>query len=233
MTETAVIKKSKYRTGFCLQGWCEGTKPTSYSGRPAPTCKFAFGGCACKCHAEIDRMFEIAGLPREVQDLSGYEPLPSRFVMPDRLALAEERLRADARSKVAPSPDAVRVAGHAFEPTPTGIRAPGQLEYTVLSELQAWLDQTFSWLPATPKRLSEVIGDKNPPAPSSGAIHAIFVRWQSMGFCKFQNRPAAFQGFVNEGTVEELDLLKKARDRDRTKNAIESRKPNQRIGRTK
>ena len=153
-------------------------------------------------------MFEIAGLPRVTQNLSEWRPKDLGFVMPDRLALAAERRERRESLKRADAPGAVVHGGHVFTPTPTGNRGRGQLEYQVLEALLAWPDQTFSMVPVTPQLLSGVMAEKHPPAPSTGAIHAVWTRWRALEFCKFQNRPAVFLGFVEDGTAEELDKLK-------------------------
>lgn len=209
MAETAVIKrKPKYKTRWCAQGWCEGERPRTFLGNPAPTCKSTSEQCSCGCHKKIDEMYELAGEPRELHDMSDYSPGAGRLEMPDRLALAEARAAALAATKSPDAPGAVVAAGHVFVPTETGIRSPGQLEYAVLDELHEWLDPSFELLHCTPKALAELMGHKNPPEPSKGAIHAIFVRWMVMGFCKFQNRPARFLGFTGDSSVEHLDKLK-------------------------
>lgn len=164
-----------------------------------------------------DEMYDIkvemglaaADEPRDVVNNSKYVPDHSRFEMPDPYALMAARVERRAASKRADDPDAVVIGRHVFGPTPTGMRAPQQLEYAVLDTLRAWMDPDFEWLEATPKRVAGVMEDSGKGTVSTGAIHAIFVRWMVMEFCKFQNRPAVFKGFVNEGTAEELDLLKK------------------------
>lgn len=153
-------------------------------------------------------MYEGTGIPRQIHDMSDYSVDHSRFVMPDLLALARARADARAAKKDPATPGAVVTAGHVFTPTPTGNRGRGQLEYQVLEALHEWIDPTFAVVPVTPQLLSGIMGTKNPPAPSTGAIHAVWVRWVGLEFARFQNRPAAFLGFVGEGTVQELDDLK-------------------------
>jgi hypothetical protein len=206
-----------YISGHCSNGQCEGLKPKNFLGTFLPTCKLTSTQCAHACHKLYDEMQQIKiemgkaapDEPRDVVNISGYIAPPSRFVMPDRLALMAERAEQRAVSQRMDSSDVVTVAGHAFAPTPTGIRAPKQLEYMVLDTLKEWVDPKFEWLVPTPKLIAGVMEDKGLGIVSTGAIHAVFVRWVDMGFAKFQNRPAQFLGFTNEGTAEELDILKR------------------------
>jgi hypothetical protein len=147
--------------------------------------------------------------PREIINLSEYKPAPSRFILPDPATLSAERAERRAASQANRTGDTVTVGRHTFAPTPTGMRAPKQLEYTVLETLNKWMDPTFTWLAPTPKLIAGVIEKNGGGTVSKGAVHAVFERWKKMDFCKFQNRPAVFLGFVNEGTVEELDALKR------------------------
>lgn len=153
-------------------------------------------------------MYELAGLPRELHNMSDYAPGADRLEMPDPLALAAARAERLAATKSADAPGAVVAGGHVFTPTETGIRGPGQLEYTVLEELHDWLDPSFELLECTPKQVAALIASKDQPEPSTGAIHAVWVRWEKLGFCKFQNRPARFLGFTGENSAAALDALK-------------------------
>src|SRR5688572_15370300 len=67
------IHVSKYKTGFCAQGWCEGKKPVTFRGNPAPSCKM-WQTCGCACHEFFDRMFAMTDKPREVVDYSEWHP---------------------------------------------------------------------------------------------------------------------------------------------------------------
>lgn len=203
MAETRV-KQAKYKTRWCAQGWHEGDKPRTFLGNPAPTCKSPSEDCACSCHKKIDEMYALAEMPRELHNFSDYNPGADRLEMPDPVALERERAERLAASKSPDAPGAVVAGGHVFTPTETGIRGPGQLEYTVLDKLVDWLDPTFEVIDCTPKILAALID----PEPSTGAIHAVWVRWEKIGFARFQNRPAKFLGFVGSNKAQHLDELK-------------------------
>lgn len=227
MTQPNILVKPKvqrpktYRTGFCALGQCEGLNPTNYRGQSLPTCKCTSAECACKCHKMYDEMYQIkiemgkasADEPREIINNSRYVSAPSPYVLPDAYSLMAAREERRAAHKRPDDPDAVVIGRHVFAPTPTGMRAPKQLEFQVLDVLLKWVDPTFEFVPPDPKLIAFKIGEKEGSEPSTGAIHAIFVRWVAIDFGKFQNRPARFLGFVGEGTPEELDQKKKQNQR--------------------
>lgn len=208
-----VKKPSTYRTGWCAQGWCEGTKAKTFRGNPAPTCTYSSSQCACPCHKKIDEIYELAGLPRVIHNESSYKPPPSPYIMPDRMALVRAREERRAAQKDPNTPGAITAAGHVFTPTPTGNRGRGQLEYEVLECLQAWIDPTFEMIEVTPALVAGVMAKTLDSEPSTGAIHAVWVRWREIGFADFQNRPARFLGFKDASTVGHLDKLKHDRKR--------------------
>jgi len=202
-------KPKTYRSGWCSNGQHEGDKPVNFRGAPLPTCTCTSAECACKCHKMFDEIFEISGMPRVIQEISGYVAAPSPYVLPDRVSLMAERAEQRARSQHRHPDDTAVIGRHVFAPTPTGIRAPKQLEYQILDVLRSWIDPTFEWVPPDVKLVAHKIGTIEGRAPSVGAVHAVFTRWVKIEFAKYQNRPSKFLGFVGEGTPEELDALKK------------------------
>lgn len=204
-------KKYKMKTGFCNSGWHEGSKPVSYSGKAAPTCKH-FLTCPCECHAVYDQMFKVSGMPRIAVDNSGYKPDYGGFWLPtldERIAirLAEQ---ASQVTVIAPTREDLNtpIMKRKFNETPTGQMARGQLEELVLHECNAWLLDPEGF--CSPKYIADEIfrerGGESPP--SHGAIGAIFDRWVQVGFADCQRKPVRFVQFTEEGRKLGLDALK-------------------------
>lgn len=223
--------KLKHPTGFCANKQCEGTKPKSSSGKPMRTCQF-WETCPCKCHAQITEMYELTGMDREPPEqtaeyLAWVREQRHQFVMPspsfgtpvDGLSssddtdtpLTDERTVAtplrDAAtplSTVAPVP-----AQPVFTPTPTGRRARGQLEYDVLQICDEFSRNVYEWDFCTPKLVAERIGKMNDTEPpSTGAINAVWDRWEKLEFAKQGKKPSHFIAFTVYGTVQCLDGMK-------------------------
>jgi hypothetical protein len=247
--EKAAVKqwlkgRDKFVSGFCNEygkiGQHEGMKPEA-GGKPMPTCKF-WDSCPCKCHYDIDRMYQMIGQPRTAPVEDEYKPDIGHFVLP------EEPLpvHADALSSAngvnghaipegigAPVPRAVRIAS--LPPTPSGRRHRGQLEYDVLDICERWMDDENVFgadkhpgpEQCTPKWVAEVIADEqNVPTPSTGAIQAVWDRWEKLGICTQAKKPARFTGWVGEfnGTAAMLDRIKASKKRqDKSAKAAQKR----------
>jgi hypothetical protein len=203
-----------YKTGFCGIGCHEGTKPRSYSGTPMKTCT-KWQECSCDCHVQITRMFEMADLPRVVQENPEYVPPKHDFWMPslEERAAARAALLASASNGASiPTEDddapATAPLGRSFAPTPTGRAARGELEAWVLATCQEWVAEGYKEL-ATPMNIGHEIGRRegiNPP--SVGAIGAVFDRWVAMGFAICERKPVRFIKFTEEGKRLGLYVLK-------------------------
>ncbi len=231
-TDKAWLKgRSKFVTGFCNEygqpGQHEGTKPIQ-GGKPAPTCKF-WDSCPCKCHYDIDRMYEVLGQPRTGPVDDAYAPDMGHFVMPeDPIRDTVDALSSDIGVNGHPIPEgivavpygnggAARVAS--LPPTPSGRRHRGQLEYEVLSVCERWLDDenTFGSKNepgpdiCTPKWVAEIIADEQKiPTPSTGAIQAVWDRWEKLGIAIQAKKPARFLDWTGDfdGTEVMLDKRK-------------------------
>jgi hypothetical protein len=66
----------------------------------------------------------------------------------------------------------------------------------------------------TPKVVAEYIVTKyKVPTPSSGAIQAVWIRWDKLGIGKELKKPVRWGGFIDpELTWEKLDALKQSNE---------------------
>lgn len=203
--------RSKHLTGFCNEsnkpGQHEGTKPGKLK-----TCPF-WEECPCECHYRVDALFKMTGMERREMPNPDYAPQKSEFVMPyvpvsDPTAVAfadggvigpnDDERAVDMPPLAAATPLAERR-------TETGRAARGGLEAQVWDACHNYPGEDA----ITPRQVGEWIAEKYKiPTPSSGAINAVWDRWQAMGFCEQAKKPNRFLNFVNEGTWEELARLK-------------------------
>ncbi len=205
---------SKYKTGWCAQGWCEGQNPKTFAGNPAPTCK-SWQTCGCDCHDMYDLMFSMSGQARIVVNNSEYHPPKGEFRMPT----VEERIAMHTLSKPgqtntpklieSPLPDAVPATiARSFGPTATGRAARGELESWVKDQCDIWIVEAEDF-PCTPQYLSEEIGrTQGIKPPSVGAISAVFERWVKMGFATIDKKPTRFTAYTQQGIELGLDGCK-------------------------
>lgn len=223
-----MAEKRRYKTGFCSNGHCEGTKPVNYRGRPMPICTL-WEKCGCECHERITKMYADIGVPRiEAQQNPDYKPDPNPFVLPDlrdrhappvtlngpRLIVSELD---EATATPPPQPGTTVVEGRAFAPTPTGYRGRGQLEYEVLEVVRVWVsDPAEDEEICTPKLVAErILALRGGMTPSTGAIQAVWDRWEKLGIATQAKKPARFTGWVGDfdGTADALDRIKAAKKR--------------------
>lgn len=224
------------RTGWCIMGQCEGTRPKSAYGNPMPTC-IAWEICKCKCHKQITEMYKMADMPREPAEPNPeYHPprrdywmpgdpepaidpvpfiidgetmpdVPERPVMPP--PVAQDR-------PVSPAP----VTWGRPASTPTGRKAKGQLEYEVLAICADFAAKVFDWEYCTPMAVSEEIGKRNAAEPpSTGAVSAVWDRWERMDFSEQAKKPSRFVRFKTEGSVNALERRKLEIKREKKRNA--------------
>lgn len=231
----------KYKTGFCGNGYCEGSNKKAASGKPAPTCKW-WKTCPCQCHTTFDQMFAMSDMERILVDNSGYSVDHGDFVMPtleERMAMmALSRPNRDDVPTIikSPLPDAVPVTvAHVFTTTTTGRAARGELESWVKDACDIWLvENAMASLtdydvpnlpPCTPpylaKEVSQAQGIKE---PSVGAIDAVLKRWTVLGFALIQSKPTRFVCYTAEGIRIGLDGCKdKARRSKKMTSAASAR----------
>ena len=84
--EKAAVKlwltdRMKILSGFCANGFCEGTKPKSSAGVPQKVCDLIYS-CPCECHYRFDQMFNMTGNERVALKNPEYVPDFGNFVLP-------------------------------------------------------------------------------------------------------------------------------------------------------
>lgn len=204
----------RYPTGFCESGWHEGDKPRSFSGKPAPSCK-EFMKCPCDCHQNIWVMFEMTGRDRILVDNSDYRP-ERVIVFVDEIKPVEMPATVSSIPGVpnhtpaakSPAPGIVPPAApRIFDPTPTGRSARGELEAWVREVTDIWAVERD--VVCSPNYVSTEIGRrKGIKAPSSGAVDAVFIRWEKLGFAVIEKKPTRFTGYTEDGVRLGLDVMK-------------------------
>lgn len=198
-----------YTTGFCNSGLHEGKSPTSPSGKPMKVCT-AVGLCACECHRKIDRMYEMAKVERVVQQNPRYVIAPN-VDLTWLLQVREDALIADGstitRPIERPSADVPGLleSARTFTPTGDGYRQRGQLEVEVQRICNRKMAGEFGFS-MTPAKIAELIDPDNPP--SSGAIGAVFNRWEKIGYAKIHRKPLYFVTYTVEGLRDGLEAVR-------------------------
>lgn len=227
--------RMKAPTGFCSQyvpieaQGHEGTSPKNSKGQPIRICTYA-DKCPCRCHYEIDKMYESVGMPRPVaSQTEAYLAIVERSarehdkmvedVYRDRYASLTpstpavvdappviEGTAPDAPPAPSAAPAVPSVPGvPVFTPTPTGRRARGQLEFNVLAVCRDFANGVYTWDECVTKLVSEEIGRREQmEPPSTGAIDAVWDRWQAIGFAERGKKPSRFIRFT--GKYENMDL---------------------------
>lgn len=201
----------KGKTGFCANGWCEGSKAKDWKGNPVPTCKFIFT-CPCICHDALDKLFSLTESERVVVDSSGYAPPHRTYWMPSDDPLPPLSNNGHTSPPVvveSPAPDRVPATViRTFTPTPTGRAARGELELWVKQQCDEWLiDEpgepcTLAYLAAEISRTQGIT------SPSVGAISAVFDRWAKLGFAIIEKKPTRFVKYTDEGVRLGLEQMK-------------------------
>jgi hypothetical protein len=222
-----------FKTGFCSNGWCEGTKAKTWKGTPAPTCKF-WETCPCDCHDLISKMFAMSDMERIPVDESGYVAEDGgfkRITDADRAQWAAERaarssgMASDAPLVIeSPAPGIVPPSiQRTFRPTASGRAARGELETQINQACAEWLVEQYPW-PCTPLWISETIGKAaGIKPPSTGAITAALDKWQKLGYASVARKPVRFTGFTEEGIRLGLEVMKEEhrRKRDQIRSELE------------
>lgn len=210
----------------------EGTSPTSWKGTPMRVCT-DYLTCPCTCHYQIDQMYQMLGIDRPIPEqstayMAHVRAQCAEFEMPDRWESpilaplssvgGTDALPDDEGPVTVPSrPVLAPLSTHplhgtvrpGFTPTPTGRRARGQLEYDVLTVCDEFVHDVYEWEYCLPKLVSERIAVMNQSEPpSTGAINAVWDRWEALGFAKQEKKPSRFSDFVIDGSHQTLANLK-------------------------
>lgn len=214
--------RSKHMSGFCNEngkpGQHEGNKPKNFLGHPLKTCPF-WDSCPCECHKSVDLLFEMTKMERREIPNPEYVPDHGGFVPPEVDSDPLGTVASSAVGVMTPL-DVERPVGVASvaptaplaqRRTPTGRAARGGLE------AQVWDACTRTRAEAlTPKAVAEWIAEEYKiPTPSTGAVNAVWARWENLGFAKTAKKPNRFLEFTGEGTWEELTRIKSSSKRQK------------------
>jgi hypothetical protein len=139
--------------------------------------------------------------------------------VPDRTGLVNVSLSEVTRTAALAKPDAKLVISEKpgitpdrvereFAATESGRAARGQLESWVHAVIELWVDERPE--NCTPKWVAKTIMEiySPPKAPSTGAIDAVFRRWQSYGYAIIGSTPTRFVSFTSQGLTDGLEALK-------------------------
>lgn len=218
----------KLKTGFCAIGACEGERKLGATGAVLKPCA-DWRHCPCECHKKIDSLFSMMGMRREYKDMSGYVPPENTFKMPS----LEERAAWMAAQKAgvqdvkeiireSPLPDVIPATiVREFNPTPTGRAARGELEAWVREICDEFLVEKYGEF-CTPALVAEMVGKaKGINPPSSGAVDAVFKRWEAIGFAEIARKPTRFIAYTADGAKHGLEALKlRARDAAKSRGPV-------------
>jgi hypothetical protein len=217
--------RNKYPSGYCnsynKDAQHEGTKPKNVRGMPLKTCPM-WQTCPCECHYNLDTLFASVGKTREEEVPNPEYMTPkAEFRMP---AVPDPIEHAPAVSEdgVTSPPDLEHPLGAASSQstaplasrrTPTGRAARGGLEAQVWEACRRWADMpSHAHILCTPKLTAEDIAEKYKiPTPSSGAIAAVWDRWEKLGFAEQAKKPLRFTGFTGNSSWEHLQRMKSTR----------------------
>lgn len=206
---------NKLKTGFCYNGWHEGSKAVDWRGNPVPTCEM-FTTCPCDCHTQLGKLFEMTDSERILVSVSGYVADKGDFVMPDPSIVASRYNAEDDTPPVlveSPAPDRVPATlARSYAPTASGRAARGELESWVKRHCDVWLieyDGQYEDNPCTPTYLAnEIARAEGINPPSVGAISAVFDRWTKLGFAVTAKKPTRFVRYTDEGIELGLERMK-------------------------
>lgn len=218
MNDSCINRKNhvhKYRTGFCIDGHCEGTNFEYRPGKYYKTCTFWLT-CPCECHTKISEIYAMTKRERlTVEDK--YAPEHSGFVLPERSEMLAELL--DRKASTAPVivvksdspviPDKVKKE---YGKQIGGRSHRGQLEQFVQDACDQWI-RDGKKVKCTTSFISDWIFETQDVAapPSRGAIDAVFKRWTDIGFAFIAPNPTRFAGYMPDGIKYGLEGLKKKR----------------------
>jgi hypothetical protein len=169
--------------------------------------------CTHECHAMLDKMFEMSGMERVIQDNPEYHAPIRTWWMPsleDRVESFIARHTDTVRHVESPAPDIVPpTIERTFTPTATGRSARGELESYVKKVCDIWLVEQDVDI-CSPSYLSEecrkLMGIGKPP--SQGAINSVLERWKAIGFAVTAKKPTRFVKYTDEGIKLGLDAMK-------------------------
>lgn len=215
-----MTKASKHISGFCGIGLHEGTRPRNIWGTAQKVCTIlgldGEARCNCKCHKEIDEMYESAGMPRVPQQNPDWKPPPRQdlsYVWADSLVGPVGNTSGDGERPAVThtdagiAVDAPRYSGD--DRAPSGTRRRGQLEEEVQRICVGYLEGEFSTDEdgyMSTKHIAHLIDPEDPP--SSGAVHSVLLRWEKIGYAVLNRDPMEFALLTPDGMKMGLNALK-------------------------
>lgn len=210
-------KKLPIKTGFCLAGWHEATRPRDRFDQPVPTCD-KWQTCPCDCHVSITQFYKESGKERVVHSNPDYTPVESPVNIFELVEAPSLLADVELPSHVMVSPAIGVVPGAVvkqFNKTPSGRAARGQLEAMVKEVTDTWVIENDRH-PCTPDYVSAEIAKLHKiDAPNPVGIHAVFRRWEKMNFATIEVKPVRFTGYTDEGVQRGLNVLKDSTKRDK------------------
>jgi hypothetical protein len=217
----------RFKTGHCANGWHEGISPRTKSGNPAPSCTH-YLTCPCKCHSDLDKLFQMSGMERILLEKSDYTVPERWWWMPSDEPLAplssngapDTPVMVESAAPGYVPPTMVREYG----PTTTGRAARGELESWVKDKTDEWCIEKYNF-PCTPAWISSQITQTHGIAPPSvGAIAAVFERWIKLDFAVIEKKPTRFISYTTVGIEVGLEGLKlRAKTAKRMKQSASAR----------
>lgn len=207
LTAEELRMKANYKTGFCGNGFCEGTRPKSPSGLPMKVC-VAIEICNCDCHSKITKMYQITGTDRVIQQNPDYVP----YVGPDLSWIQDERI--PPAPFVPPQPFTPRTVEEGVAANVATGDGPRPDRH---NRLRGWLENEVKDIcdrymvgeiseSLTPKAVGLWIDKENPP--SAGAVGAVFERWSKMGFAQINKHPVRFVSYTVKGMTLGYERMK-------------------------
>jgi hypothetical protein len=169
--------------------------------------------CSCTCHVMLDKMFEMLGMERVIQDNPEYHAPVRDYWMPspeERVASFIAASNGEARYVESPAPEVVpATVERIFAPTASGRSARGELELLVKKICDVWAVDREP-LNCTPAYISEAVAKAQGwgKPPSQGAVNAVLERWVKLGFATIEKKPTRFTGYTAEGIRMGLDAMK-------------------------
>lgn len=206
-------KRRPLKTGACVAGWHEGSRPHTSSGDPIKTCEL-YKVCPCQCHIDFD---EMLGTERELIDNPEYVRVIGnavQYTLIETPGILDVNAVVPANTLVSPAPGIVPGAlVRKFDPTPTGRFARGEVESLVKSITDTWVIESERYF-CTPNYVSEQIASVHGiDPPQLGSIAGVFTKWMQIGFALIEQNPARFIGYTPDAIEFGLDRMHDKSDR--------------------
>lgn len=216
-------KRWPLKTGACLAGWHEGSRPRCH-GEPVKTCD-AYQLCPCECHTQIDELFQLQGKPREVVLNPDYQPklhahlFAEECIVPDGIVVNQSPGELICLAPGLVPAHLVRK----FGTTPSGRFARGELEIKVKEVVDAWtVEREFSDRdefgspqiePCTPPYVANEISKATGTKVAFGGVNSVFNRWKEMDIALFADHPYRLIAYTPAAIELGYDRLKERYER--------------------